>query len=234
MLDKLFNSFLFSLLLISMRVASQDSTGIAEVPVVIKDIKIYKEVVRTNPSAVMVDVKKLVPEIVFDLRYATKNNFMHRKLYPSLTTTYMRSAAVRALDSIENELHNQGLGLKIFDAYRPFSITRQMWDLIRDERYVANPAKGSGHNRGTAVDLTIIQLATKQELDMGTGFDNFSDTAHHTFIHLPEDVLRNRKLLKDIMEQHGFAALETEWWHYSLNTSKDFGLLDIGFREMKK
>ena len=232
MTGSFFNTLLLLLMLISMKVTAQDSSIVPVFPVVITDIKVYKEVVHNNPSARMADVKKMVPQIILDLRYATENNFMHRKLYPFLTTTYMRTTAVKALDSIETELQSKGLGLKIFDAYRPFSITRQMWELVGDERYVANPAKGSGHNRGAAVDLTIISLRTKQELDMGTGFDNFSDTAHHTFMNLPEDVLRNRRYLKDIMERHGFAALETEWWHYSLNNAKDYDLLDIGFKKM--
>src|SRR5437867_1601617 len=83
------------------------------------------------------------------------------------------------------ELNEKGLGLKIFDAYRPYSVTVKFWELIKDERYVANPSKGSGHNRGIAVDLTIIHLKTNEELNMGTGFDNFTDTAHQAFVNLP-------------------------------------------------
>ena len=88
-----------------------------------------------------------------------------------------------------------------------------MWEPIKDERYVADPKKGSGHNRGIAVDLTLINLKTKEELPMGTGFDNFSDTAHQTFTALPEQILQNRNLFKNFMEKYGFKALETEWWH---------------------
>jgi D-alanyl-D-alanine dipeptidase len=127
-----------------------------------------------------------------------------------------------------------GLGLKIFDAYRPYSVTVKFWELVKDERYVANPAKGSGHNRGIAVDLTIIDLKTGKELDMGTGFDNFTDTAHHTFTSLPEEVLHNRLLLKSTMEKYGFIALESEWWHYYLANGNTFELLDIEFKKLKK
>ena len=234
MSGRLANSVLFFLMLISLKVASQNSITSPAAPEVIKRIKIYKQLVKNNPSARMTDIKKLVPDILLDLRYATKNNFMHRKLYSALSTTYLRLAALRALDSVATSLRAKGLGLKIFDAYRPYGVTKKMWDLIRDERYVANPAKGSGHNRGATVDLTLVQLATGQELDMGTGFDNFSDTAHHTFTRLPEQVLSNRKLLRTLMEQHGFVALETEWWHYSLANAKDFPLLDISFKKLKK
>jgi D-alanyl-D-alanine dipeptidase len=124
-----------------------------------------------------------------------------------------------------------GLGLKIFDAYRPYSVTEKMWEPVQDDRYAADPKKGSGHNRGVAVDLTIINLKNNEALDMGTGFDNFSDTAHHAFTNLPEDVLQNRLLLKNIMEQHGFKALDTEWWHYSLPNAKEFELMNISFND---
>jgi D-alanyl-D-alanine dipeptidase len=159
---------------------------------------------------------------------------MQRKLYPKITTTYLRSPAAKALLHVQIELNEMGLGLKIFDAYRPYSVTEKMWEPIQDDRYVADPKKGSGHNRGIAVDLTIINLKTKAELNMGTGFDNFSDTAHQTFTALPEEILRNRKLLKSLMEKYEFKPLETEWWHYSLPNAKDFELLDISFKSLKK
>jgi D-alanyl-D-alanine dipeptidase len=124
--------------------------------------------------------------------------------------------------------------LKIFDAYRPYSVTVKFWELVKDERYVANPSKGSGHNRGIAVDLTVINLKTGKELNMGTGFDNFSDTAHHAFTKLPEEVLQNRLLLRSTMEKYGFKAFDTEWWHYYLANGERFGILDIGFKKMMK
>ncbi len=121
-----------------------------------------------------------------------------------------------ALQKVQKELNQSGWGLKIFDAYRPYSVTVKFWELVKDERYVANPSKGSGHNRGITVDLTIINLKTRLELNMGTGFDNFSDTAHHSFTNLSEDILQNRILLKTTMEKYGFKAYNEEWWHYSL------------------
>ncbi|HYE55097.1 MAG TPA: M15 family metallopeptidase, partial [Chitinophagaceae bacterium] len=128
----------------------------------------------------------------------------------------------------------QGYGLKIWDAYRPYSVTEKFWEMVKDERYVANPAKGSGHNRGLAVDLTIINLATGKELDMGTGFDNFTDTAHHTFTQLSPTVLENRKLLRQTMESCGFTAFESEWWHYFLPNPGHYTILDIPFKKLGK
>lgn len=201
---------------------------------VIKDVKLLQKTIRKNPDKQMTDIKAQVPGIVLDLRYAADKNFMHRQLYPVITTTYLRKAAADSLKVIQQELKKSGLGLKIFDAYRPYSVTEKMWETVPDDRYAADPKKGSGHNRGVAVDLTIISLKTNEELDMGTGFDNFSDTAHHAFTNLPEAVLQNRLLLKNSMEQHGFKALETEWWHYYLPNAKDYELLDIPFNELSK
>ncbi len=183
----------------------------------------------------MSELGSMIPGICFDLRYATKNNFMHRLMYPRKTkTSFLRLPAALALKKVQEELNQQGLGLKIFDAYRPYSVTEKFWELVKDERYVANPSKGSGHNRGTAVDLTIIRLSDQQELNMGTGFDNFSDTAHHSFQDLPAAVLQNRKMLKEIMERNGFKALETEWWHYYWPAATPFEILDLKFDELKR
>lgn len=201
---------------------------------VIKDTKTFNATIKADSNKQMKNIKKLIPDIFLDLRYTTVNNFMHRKLYPHTITTYIRLPAARALQRVQNELNNLGLGLKIFDAYRPYSVTEKMWEPVKDERYVADPKKGSGHNRGIAVDLTIINIKTKGELNMGTGFDNFSDTAHHAFTSLPKEILQNRTLLKNVMEKNGFNAFDTEWWHYSLPNAKDFELLDLSFKKLKK
>ncbi|HEX4876076.1 MAG TPA: M15 family metallopeptidase [Chitinophagaceae bacterium] len=195
----------------------------------------YRHQVSDDPDKKMVELKSRIPGVVYDLRYATKNNFMNRAMYPPKTRkTFLRVKAATALQAVQEELKEKGLGLKIFDAYRPYAVTVKFWELVKDERYVANPAKGSGHNRGTTVDLTIIQLASREELNMGTGFDNFSDTAHHDFSNLPEDVLQNRILLKTVMEKYGFKAYKDEWWHYSFADSKPYELLDIPFKKLQK
>jgi D-alanyl-D-alanine dipeptidase len=197
--------------------------------------KLYKRQVQDDNTKKMVELKTVMPNLKYDLRYATTNNFMHRMMYPENTTvTFLRLPAAVALQKVEQELNSKGLGLKIFDAYRPYSVTVKFWELIKDERYVANPAKGSGHNRGIAVDLTIINLKTGQELNMGTGFDNFTDTAHQTFTNLPETILQNRNLLRTTMEKYGFKMFDTEWWHYFLAYRDRFEVLDIDFKKLKK
>jgi D-alanyl-D-alanine dipeptidase len=195
----------------------------------------YEKQVRKDSAKRMVELKRLVPGIVYDLRYATVNNFMKRLMYPAGTkATYLRLPAARALSRVQEELEKQGYGLLIFDAYRPYAVTVKFWELVKDERYVANPARGSGHNRGIAVDLTIIEKRTGKQLNMGTGFDNFSDTAHHSFKNLPAEILSNRNLLKQVMEKYGFKVYNEEWWHYSWPDAARFEILDLDFRKLRK
>ena len=199
---------------------------------VIGSAEVLEKTIQKDSRKLMLDLEKEIPTVVLDLRYAGINNFMHSALYPPIKTTYLRKNAALALAAIQQELNMLNLGLKIWDAYRPYSVTERMWEPVKDERYAADPKFGSGHNRGIAVDLTLIELSTKKELDMGTGFDNFSDTAHHDFKNLSAHVILNRLMLRSIMEKHGFKALETEWWHYYLPDAKSYELLDIPFRTL--
>lgn len=197
--------------------------------------KSYRQTLTIDSNKKMKNLQQLIPAVVLDLRYASANNFVNQPVYPEGTTiTFLRSPAANALLHVQEELQTKGLGLKIFDAYRPYSVTVKFWELIKDERYVANPTKGSGHNRGLAVDLTIIDVNTGFELDMGTGFDNFTETAHHSFTKLNATVLQNRKLLKDVMLKHGFNLLETEWWHYYWPNDRNYEVLDLDFKQLKK
>jgi len=213
--------------------AAQDTAS--KRPSVTQKLPAFRRQVKDDPNKEMVELKSLGPGIVYDLRYATINNFMHRLMYPENTElTFLRRPVADSLQKVLNELKEKGIGLKIFDAYRPYSITEKMWELIKDDRYVADPKTGSGHNRGISVDLTIIDLQTKEPLNMGTEFDNFSDTAHFDFAALPKEVLQNRLLLKTIMEKNGFNAVETEWWHYNFSDGTSYELLDLSFNDLKK
>ncbi|MFM7646043.1 MAG: M15 family metallopeptidase [Sphingomonadales bacterium] len=202
-------------------------------PPVIDQIRAYKELVRADPAQELIELKKLNQGLVYDIRYASFNNFTGKALYPAKTKVcYLRKPAAEALARVALSLQKMGLGLKIFDSYRPYGVTEAFWKLIGDERYVAHPAKGSGHNRGIAVDLTLIDLNTQQELNMGTGFDNFSDTAHHSFTGLSLSVLQNRRILREEMIRQGFQPLETEWWHYAFLSSTNFPVLNIPFKKL--
>ena len=202
-------------------------------PQVIREYGLYKKSLKNDSLKKKVELKTIVPGIEYDLRYATTNNFMHQQVYKTGSNTFLRLVVARALAQAQQELNEKNLSLKIWDAYRPYSVTEKMWEMIKDERYVADPKKGSGHNRGIAVDLTIIDRTTGKELDMGTGFDNFTDTAHQDFRNLSPGILDNRALLKTVMEKNGFVALETEWWHFFWNNPA-FELLDIDPKKFKK
>lgn len=201
---------------------------------IVKKPKNYLEEVKRDSNLSMIEVKSLIPTIVYDLRYSTNNNFTKEQLYKEGKKTYLRKPVAGALANVQQELKVLGYGLKIFDAYRPYKVTEKIWSLVGDERFAADPKKGSNHNRGTAVDITIVDLRTNKELDMGTSFDSFSDTAHTSFILLPKQVLKNRFLLKELMIKQGFHIFETEWWHFYWEDNRDYSILDLSFKELGK
>jgi zinc D-Ala-D-Ala dipeptidase len=182
-------------------------------------------IAQQKPTQELINILSVNPTIVLDLRYATENNFTHHKLYPVVKCMLRREPA-ESLSAVQKELKACGLGLKIFDGYRPLSIQKKLWEAVPDERYVANPARGSRHNRGAAVDLTIID-SLGRELDMPTPFDNFTAKAHCDYMKLPKNVLKNRALLEQVMERHGFMRMTTEWWHFDFNGWGKFKILDL-------
>ncbi|HEX8618838.1 MAG TPA: M15 family metallopeptidase [Thermoanaerobaculia bacterium] len=199
--------------------------GLAVVP----DAATYVRLARTDPDKQLVDLSTL--NIPLDVRYATENNFMKKVLYPA-AKSYLRAPAARALAAVQRELAPRGIGIKVFDAYRPYRVTEAMWEPIRNPDYVADPAKGSRHNRGAAVDLTLIDLRTGTELPMPTPYDDFTSRAHHDFNDLPADALANRALLREVMTKHGFDPLPSEWWHYDFRGWERFELMDVGLEEL--
>ncbi|SDM62558.1 M15 family metallopeptidase [Kriegella aquimaris] len=156
----------------------------------------------------------------YDLRYATENNFLKAKVY-DCAECYTRVKTAKALIKANAEFKQHGVKIKFYDCYRPNSVQYKMWEIVPNPQYVANPKKGSIHNRGGAVDITLVTL-NGEELDMGTDFDFFGKKAYHDNFDLPKEILDNRKLLKETMERHGFWSIRTEWWHYNLSSaSKD-------------
>ncbi len=164
------------------------------------------------------DVHLLDQSVLLDIRYATDNNFVEEQLY-DCGRCFLRPAVAKAMLAAHHELQEQGLGLKMFDCYRPRPIQQKLWDKVPNASYVTPPSRGSMHNRGLAIDVTIVDQSGK-ELEMGTTYDFFGKRAHHTFTDLPETVLANRKMLKELMYKHGFLHIRTEWWHYSYTIGK--------------
>jgi D-alanyl-D-alanine dipeptidase len=211
-----------------------NSSDSAAKPFVITNNTVYYNSIRHNPLKRMVNLNSYVTQLVTNFTYATSDNFTHRILY-NHPQPFARLSVALAMTKVQEDLAKKGLGLKVFDAYRPYSVTKEMWKVVPDERYAANPAKGSGHNRGIAVDVTLVKLSSGEELPMPTGFDNFTEKAHHSYMNLPANILQNRSLLKTTMEKYGFKALSTEWWHYSLaNAAGYYELLDLSFDELGK
>ncbi|HEY8734659.1 MAG TPA: M15 family metallopeptidase [Puia sp.] len=199
---------------------------------VINKVSLYQQSLRNHPEKQMVSLAQ-IPGIIMDLRYSSGNNFMHKRLYPENTkVSFLREPAFQALGQVAKELACKGLVPVVFDAYRPYTITVVLWNPIKDERYAANPTKGSGHNRGTAVDLTLADSKTHQLLAMPTDFDSFSDSADQSFRGIDENRISNKELLKQVMIKYGFIPLSTEWWHFSWPDAEKFEVLDLSFKQL--
>src|SRR5919199_2482625 len=181
-------------------------------------------------EARLVDIRSVNTMIALDIRYATENNFLKRKLYP-VARCVLRGAAAKPLAQVQDDLAKQGLGLKVYDCYRPLSIQKQMWAVLPDSNYVANPAKGSRHNRGAAVDLTLVDRNGK-ELEMPSGFDDFTQRANRNYSGASAQAKKNRQLLEDAMKKYGFIPLPTEWWHFDAPDWDNYAILDVKFGEI--
>lgn len=186
------------------------------------------------PSFSLIDISTLCPDILLDIRYASSNNFLGKPLY-SRPLCFLHKEVALALKEVQEELKTMKLNLKIFDGYRPLSIQKLMWDAVQDERYISNPAKNKGrHTRGTAVDVTLVN-AQGIELEMPTGFDDFSDKAHSSSMQSSRAALKNRALLREVMSKYRFHQLPTEWWHFDYEGWLDdrrFPALDVTFEEL--
>ena len=167
------------------------------------------------------------------MRYKTKNNFVGEPLYPPDARCFLRKEAAVALLKVQAALEKKGLGLKIYDGYRPLSVQKKMWAKYPVEGYVANPVKGSNHNRGMAVDLTLVD-AKGRELAMPSAYDEFSERAHRDYKGGTEEERRNRATLEDFMQVEGFHGILTEWWHFDFKNAKDYPVLDSPFSSVEQ
>jgi D-alanyl-D-alanine dipeptidase len=167
-----------------------------------------------------VNLKNYSTDFVYDMKYATEDNFLKAKVY-DCAECFLRLKTVKALVKANKKFIRKGYRIQLFDCYRPLDIQKRMWQIVSNPEYVADPAKGSIHNRGGAVDITLVD-SNGIALDMGTSFDFFGPEAGHYFENLSDEVKQNRVLLKKIMQKSGFIPFNSEWWHYNLkNASKD-------------
>ncbi|UFH46008.1 M15 family metallopeptidase [Flavobacterium galactosidilyticum] len=163
-----------------------------------------------------VNLKDYSADFVYDMKYATEDNFLKAKVY-DCAECFLRLKTVNALVEANKKFIKKGYRIKLFDCYRPLDIQKRMWEIVSNPEYVANPAKGSIHNRGGAVDITLVDSSGK-ELEMGTTFDFFGKEASHNYTNLSVRIINNRKFLKSVMIESGFNSFDSEWWHYNLKT----------------
>lgn len=164
-----------------------------------------------------VKLRDFSENFIFDMKYATNDNFLKSKVY-DCEECYLRLKTIKNLIEANNEFQESGFKIKLFDCYRPIDIQKKMWELVPNADYVADPKKGSIHNRGGAIDITLVDRNGK-ELDMGTPFDFFGPEAAHNYQELSKKVKKNRAFLKEIMLKHNFKSFDSEWWHYNLMDS---------------
>jgi D-alanyl-D-alanine dipeptidase len=179
----------------------------------------------------LVELIRVDPTIKLDMRYATANNFTGGVLYEE-ARAFLVAPAAQAVARASNAARAEGFGLTIFDAYRPWRVTKKLWDATPagpKKNYVANPKRGSKHNRGCAVDLSLHDLATRSLVEMPTEFDDFSEKAHRNFIGASPAAAANRARLQRYLEAEGFVGLSNEWWHFDFTGWEQYPVMDTPF-----
>jgi len=182
-----------------------------------------KEVVLVTKKTIIkdtsfVNLKEYSNDFVYDIKYATEDNFLKAKVY-DCGACYLRLKTAKALVKANAKFMKLGYKIKLYDCYRPLDIQKKMWAIVSNPNYVANPSKGSIHNRGGAVDISLVDKEGK-EVDMGTPFDFFGPEASHEFKNFPTEILENRAMFKRTMEKYNFQSFDSEWWHYNLKNAK--------------
>jgi zinc D-Ala-D-Ala dipeptidase len=161
----------------------------------------------------LTNLTEVAPGVIIELRYKGTDHFFKKAFYPAEAKALLLPHVAAKIAAVQKELAAEGLGLKIWDAYRPLSVQKAMWAAMPDPKYVADPAKGGRHNRGAAVDVTLVD-AKGQELEMPTAHDDFTEKAGAYFKLANPTAFKNRQRLQEMMRKHGFLVFESEWWHF--------------------
>lgn len=182
----------------------------------------------------LVEIVDLDTTIKLNIHYATTENFTGVQVYKE-ARAFMQRPAATALVEVSKALKPLGYGLMVYDGYRPWSITQYFWDVTPDEnkKFVADPQKGSVHNRGCAVDLTLYKLDTGEEVDMPSGYDEMTERSYPNYEGCTPQQKENRELLKTFMQQHGFKVYPYEWWHFDYKDTEHYGITDIPFEDIE-
>ena len=183
-------------------------------------------------EAHLVELITLDPTIKLDIRYATENNFVGQKVYPE-ARAFLQKPAAKGVLAVHKKLKKRGLGIVVFDGYRPWSITKLFWEVTPDDKrkFVADPAKGSKHNRGCAIDLSIYDLKTGKLIEMPSGYDEFSERASPNYAGGTAEQRANRDMLRKLMEDEGFIVNANEWWHFDYKDWEKYAIYDVSFAD---
>ena len=182
----------------------------------------------------LVELIQLDSTIKPDIRYASTNNFMRRKMY-SQARAFLQRPAAEALVRANRRLRMQGYAILLFDGYRPWSVTKQFWDETppSKRKFVANPKQGSKHNRGGAVDCSLYDLKTGKEIEMPSPYDSFTKSAAANYTGGTEEQRRMRHILRIAVEAEGFAVNPEEWWHFDYKDWREYRVLDVPFEKIR-
>lgn len=181
----------------------------------------------------LVEITDLDPTIKLDIRYAGTNNFMGTTFYRQ-PRAFLQRPAAEALVQAHQKLKEQGYGLLIYDAYRPWYVTKMFWDATPEDKkiFVADPEKGSRHNRGCAVDLTLYDLDTGEVVTMLAGYDEMTERSYPFYIGGTDRERWHRELLRETMEAEGFSVYDFEWWHFDYKAWQDYPIMNVRFEAM--
>ncbi len=181
----------------------------------------------------LVELTRLDPTIKLDIHYASSNNAFGAPFYEQ-ARAFMERPAAEALVRANQKLHEQGYGLLIFDAYRPWYVTKIFWDATPPDKhdFVANPSDGSRHNRGCAVDLTLYDLKTGKPLSMPSDYDEMSKRAYPDYPGGTPEETAHRELLRKAMESEGFTVYQYEWWHFDYKDWKQYPIVNVPFSQI--
>jgi D-alanyl-D-alanine dipeptidase len=192
--------------------------------------KIETQIQGKESDSDFVDIRDYMPDITIDSHYATTNNVTDKQLY-SYEHPFLRRGTALKLKKANEEFMKMGYTIKVWDAYRPTDVQNILWNQVPDGRYIANPSKGSNHNRGAAVDITLLD-SKGNEIHMPTGFDGFSEKADRNFNDVDKSSADNARLLESVMLKNGFTSIYTEWWHFDDSDYKKYDIVQDVIRLM--
>lgn len=217
-----------SFFLIAALLHGQENTG----ETIISDTAVYLEQLAVSPNNQMVDIENYIHGIKCDVKLATKDNPVKEEVY-LYNRAFVRKPLAMSLEIIQENLNRRGLGLKIFDAYRPYSVSKAINDQLTNTAFELMMVDAKKHSRGASVDVSLISLETGEEIQMPSGYFQDNEAAAVDFQHLPENVIKNREILIEVMQQHGFRVSPDHWWHFDFMGWQGFSFLDLSFEKLE-